>query len=161
MAYPCTSRRLSMETQMKELNLVFSEKNKLQILGISILVPVLGISSMWESQNDMFQQMLFQTKILFFGRGETRIMEKETILKNLKKIQLLTFIVKFFNRSINFQLFSTFWENRKKVPIFLKKFWRTICSSSYVANRIVLLGGGVFYWNPKFCRKKILFAVIK
>ena len=60
------------------MNLVFSEKSKLQILGISILVTVLSISSMWESQNDMFQQMQFQTKIVFFGRGETRINEKET-----------------------------------------------------------------------------------
>ena len=63
---------------MKELNLVFSEKSKLQILGNSKLIPVLSISSMWESQNDAFQQMQFQTKIVFFGRGEPRIMEKET-----------------------------------------------------------------------------------
>ena len=48
-------------------------------------------------------------------------MEKETNIKKLKKIQLLTFIVEFSNRSINFKLFSDFWENRKKVPIFLKK----------------------------------------
>ena len=81
MAYACTSRRLSIETYMKELNLVFSEKSKLQFLGISKLVPVPSISSMWESQNDMFQQMQFQTKIDFFGRGETRIMEKETNIK--------------------------------------------------------------------------------
>ena len=60
------------------MNLVFSEKSKLQILGNSKLVPVLSISSMWESQNDVFQQMQFQTKIVFFGRRETRIMEKET-----------------------------------------------------------------------------------
>ena len=66
---------------MKERNLVFSEKSKLQILGISILVPVLSISSMWESQNDISQQMQFQTEIVFFDRGETRIMEKETNIK--------------------------------------------------------------------------------
>ena len=52
---------------MEELNLVFSEKSKLQILGISILVTVLPISSMWESQNDMFQQMQFQTKVVFLA----------------------------------------------------------------------------------------------
>ena len=52
---------------MKELNLVFSEKSKLQILGNSKLVPVLSISSMWESQNDVFQQMQFQTKIVFLA----------------------------------------------------------------------------------------------
>ena len=66
---------------MKELNMVFSEKSKLQNLGNSKLVPVLSISSMWESQNDVFQQMQFETKIVFFGRGETRIMEKETNIK--------------------------------------------------------------------------------
>ena len=52
---------------MKELNLVFSEKSKLQILGNSKLIPVLSISSMWESQNDVFQQMQFQTKIVFLA----------------------------------------------------------------------------------------------
>ena len=69
---------------MKEVKLVFLEKSELQILGIPKLLPVLGISSMWESQNDIFQQIQFQNKIVFSGPGETGIVKKNWYQKTWK-----------------------------------------------------------------------------
>ena len=56
--------------------LFFFEESEFQILANSILIPVSGISSMWNSQNDMCQQIQFQIKLVFFGAGETRIVKQ-------------------------------------------------------------------------------------
>ena len=67
----------------------------------------LCVSSMWKFQSVMFQQIDSRTSCVFSHPGETRIEKKK--LKKLKKVQLLTFIFRKFNRS----MISTFKEDRK------------------------------------------------
>ena len=76
MEYPFTSIRIPTETWMKELNLVFLEKNELQFLQTSLLFAPFDISSMWEFQNDMLQQIYFSLIFPFFYTAETRIVKK-------------------------------------------------------------------------------------
>ena len=101
------------------LNFVILEESEEQTLNNSVLIPVLGVSSIPQSQNDMFQQMQFRTQIVYSDPGETRI-GKKLISKNFRNFQLLTFMVNFSYRSINFQNFSASQENQKKIPVFLK-----------------------------------------
>ena len=79
---------------MKELRLVFVEKNELHRRGNSILIALLGIPSVWGSQNDKLQYRYFRSKIAIFDRGKTRVMKK--------KVQHFIFLVEFFDRFINF-----------------------------------------------------------
>ena len=60
------------ELLIKELNIAFPEESELQILGISILILVLGISVTWASLNYMSWQMHTRTKFVFSGTLETR-----------------------------------------------------------------------------------------
>ena len=59
---------------MKEFNLVILEKIQLQLLWISILLALFGVSSMWEFQSDMFQQIQVRKNVLS-DPGETRVEE--------------------------------------------------------------------------------------
>ena len=46
----------------------FFGENESQMLGSSILFPVFGISSMWQTQNHMFQHKKIGTKLVFSSR---------------------------------------------------------------------------------------------
>ena len=69
---------------MKDMNSVFSEKNELQHRS-SILIALLGIPSLWGSQDDIFQKKYFRSIIAFLDPGETRVVKK-LIPKNWKKM---------------------------------------------------------------------------
>ena len=64
----------------------FFENGKLQILGISILIPVLGMSSMWKSHNDVFQQLQFRTEVTFYRLQRNLDCEKNYII-SYEKVQ--------------------------------------------------------------------------
>ena len=74
MEYPF-ARKISIETWMKELNRVIMEKSVWQHLEVSILFALFD-ASMWEFQNDMFHQVYFQNKVVFFITEKTRIVKK-------------------------------------------------------------------------------------
>ena len=120
MENPCTSRRIPIETWMKELNRIFPEKSEFQLLGISILFALAGASSMRELQNDMFQQINFRNNFVIFGSQETRIVKKTGPKNAKKKVHLLTFNFRNFNRSMNFQFFSALQESQNFFLNFLK-----------------------------------------
>ena len=63
---------------MKEWHL-YSHKSELPDLGSSKKLPVLGISSVWEWQNDAVQQIEIRTKTVFSDPGETGIVKKHNI----------------------------------------------------------------------------------
>ena len=66
MEYLCTNKRISIQTWMKDLNCVFLAKSEFQRLCSSILFALFGISSMWELQNDMIQQIHFWNNFVSF-----------------------------------------------------------------------------------------------
>ena len=67
------SKRLLIETYLEELNSELLEKNELQLQGKSILTAVFGISSFSGSQNEMFQQEIFWSILVYFEPiGTTR-----------------------------------------------------------------------------------------
>ena len=138
MACSCTRRLLPIETYVKQLNLVFLRKRELQILANSILIPVVGISLLWESQKDIFRADAIWTQNWFFWPRLYRVVKKANI-KKFAKISNTDFSFKFFNRSFN-RNFSTFifWVHsifKKFFPYFEKYSDETI-HSSHKANRI-------------------------
>ena len=81
-----------------------------------------GVSSMWEFLNDMFQQIHFsEQKLLFFWSRRDWDNEKTWTPEIWKKVQLLTFLFRIFNRFMTFEFFSAFYENRKYFLNFLQK----------------------------------------
>ena len=79
MAYTPTSRRLSIEIQMKDFNLVFLAETGVAISENFNTTSGFSISSVWESLNVMFQLMQFRTKIVLSGPGKTRNVKKANI----------------------------------------------------------------------------------
>ena len=69
-------KRFVIEAQMNELSRVFLEKSEFQHRRISLLFTLLGIPSIWGSQNDVFQLKYLRSKIEFFDCGKTRVMKK-------------------------------------------------------------------------------------
>ena len=61
---------------MRELNLVVLEKSELQHRRKSKLIALFGISSVWGSQNEMYQQKCFPSNLVFLEPGETKALEK-------------------------------------------------------------------------------------
>ena len=100
--YPYTSRRISIETWLKDWSPVFLEKSELQLVGTSILFPHFGIYSMWKLQNSMFQHNDFRNKSCYFFFITERHGYWENDPHKLKKVQLLTFTFRKFNRSTEF-----------------------------------------------------------
>ena len=61
----------------------FFGESELQLLGISILIALFGFSSLWESQNNMVQQMLFPSTC--FDPGRTEVVKESDPKKLLPK----------------------------------------------------------------------------
>ena len=101
MKYLSTSKKISPETWMKELNNVFLENSELQLLGISILFAFFGVYSMSKIQSDKFQQIYFRnTFVDFWSRRDWNC--KKTDPSSLGKIHLITFMFTIFKRPMNF-----------------------------------------------------------
>ena len=147
-SYPSTSRRLWIETWIKKLNLVFTEN--LVFLGISKLMPVLGICSLWESRHDMSHQIQFWAKTVFPGTRKAGTV-KQIIIKKLSNTDIYSWI---FEQMYLLLTFYGFSGKSKNFPdIFVKYSEKTICIS-YVANRITFGEKPFYQKNPKICRKK-------
>ena len=86
---------------MKKMSLVFLEKSELQHSGNSTLIELLGVTSIWGSQNGMFQWKHFRSNIAIFDRGETMIIKKNLYAKTENRAQIFTFSVKLFDRFKN------------------------------------------------------------
>ena len=103
MEYPLERKGFRYGPGWKKWGVFFMDKKESQLQWIPILFVR---SSMWKFQSVMFQQIDFRSSCVFSHPGETR---REKKLKKLKKVQLLTFIFRKFNRS----MISTFKEDRK------------------------------------------------
>ena len=66
---------------------VVSQKTDFQHQGNSILIRIFGITSLWRSQTNMLQQILFRRIVVHFGGGYFRIVEKR-IRKYCEKVQI-------------------------------------------------------------------------
>ena len=95
-----TSRGVSIESWMREKNVVFFEKTELHPPGNSCTILLLGIPSLWASQNAMFQWQQIRKKYVFL-RG-TREANTSATKKVKTKYELITFIAMFLHRFINF-----------------------------------------------------------
>ena len=146
---------------MNEVNLVLWRQvtSELQLQGISRLIPVSGISSIWQSQNDMFQQMRFWTRIVFSVRGETRIVKKELISKNLKIFNYRHLELFFLNRSINFCFSFGFLAKSKIFRTIMKTFPN---KNQFGAVTLQIISGKSFSSkNHDFVEKYPVFPFIK
>ena len=95
MEYSCIIRRNSIDTWMKYLININLEKIEWQLLGTSILFALFGVSSVWEFQNDMLQQIYFREKLSFLI-PEKRGWWKKLIPKRKKKNAITYFYIQNF-----------------------------------------------------------------
>ena len=120
-----TIRTILMETEMKELSFVFSEKSELRFRGISVKIafPHYGVTERHVPCRNSFEVIcpfLAPAKLGY---------RKMVYPKTERIVHLFTILGEFFDRVINFQLFSAFWKI-KKVSYFLKKVWEMpVCFS--------------------------------
>ena len=127
---------------MKDLSL-FWKKNELQHRGVSLLIAFLCVPSIWLSQNDL-SQWKFLRKTTQVFTSEYLGWWKNFTTKNCIKCSICTFSKNFFDRFVNFYLFSVFLENQffcqKSKWIFFER------------NRLHLSK------SPKYFRKNPLFG---
>ena len=115
---------------------------------------------MWRSQNDMFKQKCFWTKIVLSDPREIRTVKKADT-RNMKKVQFFTFINNLLNRFKNFQLTSSFFFGKSFFLILFENYSEITIRFDYVGKRI--------FWRKKthlsktlnFVEKKYFFAIKK
>ena len=127
----------------------FSEKSELQSLGISILNPVLGISSVWESQNNIFQQIQICPENVFLTTEKLGKWKESNTIKTSKPFQLLSFVVKISTDLSFFIFFSRFHRNRKNFSIIQIVF----CKEWYLAVTSQI--GWIFREKSTFIKKTV------
>ena len=73
---------------MMELSCVSLDKYELRVGGLSIIIALFGIPSIWGSQNNM--QEYFRSDISFFDPGKTKVVKTNLYPKIEKKVQKFT-----------------------------------------------------------------------
>ena len=70
---PCKSEKNSLVVWNKKLNIVFLERDNLQLLRLSILLVVFRVFAMLEVQNHKFQSNSFQESFFSVWSQETKV----------------------------------------------------------------------------------------
>ena len=76
---------------MMEWSCVPLDKCALRVRGISIIIALFGIPSIWGSQNDMLQQRYFRSNISFSDPRETSVVKKNLYPNTEEKFKYLQF----------------------------------------------------------------------
>ena len=103
---PCKSGRKKLSKSLEEKKLCFLERGDLQLQEISILLVVFCVFAMLEVQNRKFQLKCCQKRLVFLDHNTLMLWFFET--DRPQENQLLTFMINFFNRSVNIYLLLIF-----------------------------------------------------
>ena len=106
-----SSKKLSTETLMKELNYVVLERSEFEHPIKSLFIDVFGMQRSW---NEVFRQKVFRTYFVISGSWETRMARRGRYQKH-KKVQFFLFI-NFIRMILKFLLFRKKWLLSKLHP---------------------------------------------
>ena len=76
---------------MKKINYVVLEECEVQHQRESILIAFCGVNAVWERENEVFLQILYSKKNVFFGSREKIWIARTVKYQKVEKLQLLTF----------------------------------------------------------------------
>ena len=122
-------------------------------------IALLGIPLMWGLQNDRMassKRCIFERNIFYFDPGGTRLLRVEYYSK-IEKTQIFTSKIKFFNRFINFQLFSIILGMSIVFSQLLEKFSEiTICHFLHRKQMFLRKKRPIYQETLDFVEKKLL-----
>ena len=150
--YPCTSRRVSIDTCMKELNRVNLENERVATsrdfkkIGAFWRFLIARIPKWYIPADLLSQKNVFLWSLRYWKKLIQRIWKKFKYFCLCSAILLMIY-------------FLAFWENQNFCPNFLKKIRRETVYFSYVW--IIVGKKSQLLKSPKFCRKNPVFAIKK